>query len=552
MGMVVTMLSSTVVSASLPVIIADLGGTQSAYTWVVTSTLLAMTVSTPVWGKLADITNRKRLIQIALILFTIGSMLAGLSESTTFLIACRALQGLGAGGVMALVQVILSDILSPRERGKYMGLLGAVTMIPTVIGPLLGGAITDSIGWEWNFYVGVPFAVVAIVLLQRTLPVLVHDTKRSLDYLGTVVIAGAVSLLLIWVSLGGQEFEWGSTTSYVMVVGAAVLGVLSVVVERKAKNPLIPPRLFANRTLVLAVIASAAIGVALFGTGVFLTQYMQLAQGKSPTVAGLFTIPMAAGSLISALVVGRLITKTGIWKRYVVGGTIVCAAGFFGLGTIGYGTSLVLVCIYMFLVGLGMGPVMQNMVLIVQNTTRMEDIGAASSTVGFFRSLAGTLGVAGLGSVLAHKVTDLMNEGLTNAGLPTTGSSGGAIPNMSELPEPLLSIVESAYGEAIGGTFAVIAPVLLIAVIATLLLPNKPLGTKSGLEQRHAPVVDPHNEEIGDSAMAVPTDVGEDGAAALLQVQERILLDDLSGPDDISESSDGGAKAKVGVTNPAS
>lgn len=484
MGMVVTMLASTVVSASLPVIVADLGGTQSAYTWVVTSTLLAMTVSTPVWGKLADIADRKLLIQTALVLFTAGSMLAGLSETTTFLIVCRAVQGLGAGGVMALVQVILSDILSPRERGKYMGLLSAVTMIPTVVGPLLGGAITDTIGWEWNFYVGVPFAVVAIVLLQRTLPTLVHDAKTSLDYLGTVVIAGAVSTLLIWVSLGGQTFAWGSATSYIMVVGAAVLGVLSIIVERKARNPLIPPRLFGNRTLVLAVVASAAIGVALFGTGVFLTQYMQLAQGKSPTVAGLFTIPMAAGALISSVVVGRLITRTGIWKRYVVGGTVVCAVGFFGLGTIGYGTSLAVVCIWMFLVGAGMGPVMQNLVLVVQNTTPMKDMGAASSTVGFFRSLAGTLGVAGLGSVLAHEVTDLMNQGLSSAGLPTAGAGGGAIPDMSTLSEPLLSIVESAYGEAIGHTFMTIAPVLLVAVLATMVLPNKPLGTMSGLQQR--------------------------------------------------------------------
>lgn len=540
MGMAVTMLSSTVVSASLPVIIADLGGTQASYTWVVTSTLLAMTVSTPVWGKLADIANRKLLIQLALILFTAGSMLAGLSDSTTFLIACRALQGLGAGGVMALVQVILSDILSPRERGKYMGVLGAVTMIPTVIGPLLGGVITDSIGWEWNFYVGVPFAIVAIVLLQRTLPVLAHDAKKRLDYVGTVVIAGAVSLLLIWVSLGGQQFEWGSAISYAMVIGAAVLGTAAVVVERKAKNPLIPPRLFANRTLVLAVIASAAIGVALFGTGVFLTQYMQLAQGKSPTVAGLFTIPMAAGSLLSSLVIGQLITKTGIWKRYVVGGTIVCALGFFGLGTIGYGTSLVLVCVYMFLVGLGMGPVMQNMTLIVQNTTSMKDMGAASSTVAFFRSLAGTLGVAGLGSLLAHRVTNLMNEGLTAAGLPTSGAGGDAIPDMRTLPEPVLSIVESAYGEAIGQTFMIIAPVLLIAVVATLLLPNTPLGTKSGLEQRLklggvARDETPSDLVDGQTADGRAADSTEDVAGAsfgggpgALAVKERILLDELA------------------------
>lgn len=539
MGMVVTMLSSTVVSASLPVIIADLGGTQASYTWVVTSTLLAMTVSTPVWGKLADIANRKLLIQLALVLFTTGSMLAGMSDTTTFLIACRALQGLGAGGVMALVQVILSDILSPRERGKYMGVLGAATMLPTVVGPLLGGAITDSIGWQWNFYVGVPFAVVALVLLQRTLPTLAHDSKKSLDYLGTVVIAGGVSLLLIWVSLGGQQFEWGSALSLTMVIGAAVLGLLAVGVERKAKNPLIPPRLFANRTLVLSVIASAAIGIGLFGTGVFLTQYMQLAQGKSPTVAGLFTIPMAVGSLASSLVVGRLITATGVWKRYVVGGTIVCTLGFFGLGTIGYGTSLVLVCAYMLLVGLGMGPVMQNMVLVVQNTTPVADMGAASSTVAFFRSLAGTLGVAGLGSLMAHKVTALMNDGLAAAGLPTGGAGGGAVPDMSSLPEPLLRIVESAYGEAIGQTFLIVAPVLLIAVVATLLLPNVPLGTKSGLEQRQSFVAADGADQLEVTGETPATDRSDRPST----LAERIVLTEragvpTSGRD--AESPDGG------------
>ncbi|MFV0535088.1 MAG: MDR family MFS transporter [Cumulibacter sp.] len=504
MGMVVTMLSSTVVSASLPVIIADLGGTQTAYTWVVTATLLAMTVSTPVWGKLADITNRKVLIQSALVLFTIGSMLAGLSGSTEFLIACRAIQGLGAGGVMALVQVILADILSPRERGKYMGLLGAVTMIPTVIGPLLGGAITDGIGWEWNFYVGVPFAIAALYLLQRNLPVVVHAEKKKLDYAGTVVIAAAVSLLLIWVSLGGSEFEWGSATSYVMVIGAAVLATVAVLVERRAKNPLIPPRLFSNPTLVLAVIASAAIGIALFGTGVFLTQYMQLAQGKTPTVAGLFTIPMAVGSLISSIVIGRLITKTGIWKRYVMGGTIVCALGFFGLGTLDAGTSLVNVCIFMGLVGLGMGPVMQNMVLVVQNTTPVKDMGAASSTVSFFRSMAGTLGVALLGSILASRVAELIADGFAKAGIDAAGNGGGAVPDMATLPEPIRLIVESAYGDAIGHTFFMVAPVLLIAVVATLLLPNKPLGTKSGIEQRQDGSASPEGDADEPSLLDEP------------------------------------------------
>lgn len=496
MGMVVTMLSSTVVASSLPVIISDLGGTQSSYTWVVTATLLAMTVSTPVWGKLADLTNRKRLIQIALVIFTIGSMLAGLSESAAFLIACRAIQGLGAGGVMALVQVILSDILSPRDRGKYMGILGAVMAVPTVAGPLLGGAITDSIGWEWNFYVGVPFAVAALYLLQRNLPAVTRHRETSLDFFGTLVIAGGVSLLLVWVSLGGQEFEWASTTSYAMIGGAVVLLVGSVFIERHARDPLIPPRLFSNRTMVLAVIASCAIGVALFSTAVFLTQYLQLAHGKTPTVAGLFTIPMALGSLLSALIIGRIITNTGIWKRYVVVGTLFCTAGFVGMGTIGYGTSLVLVCVYMFLVGAGLGMVMQNLVLVVQNTTPLRDIGTASSTVNFFRSLAGTLGVAGLGSFLAHRVSGLLSKGLADAGISLPGGNNDTIPDMSTLPEPLRVIVENAYGEAIGQTFLTVAPIMIIAVIAVALLPNIALGTKSGIEQ--------HLEEDADAVTPAP------------------------------------------------
>lgn len=484
LGMFVALLSSTVVSSSLPKIIGDLGGTQSAFTWVVTSTLLATTVSTPIWGKLADLMNRKTLVQISLVIFTLGSILAGLAQNTETLIACRVLQGLGAGGLTALVQVVMSDIISPRERGRYMGILGAVTAIPTIAGPLIGGVITDSIGWRWNFYVGVPFAIAAIILLQKTLHLPVIRRKVVIDYAGTVFVSFGVSLLLVWVSLAGQEFDWASTTSYVMVGASIVLIAGAVVSEFRAKEPLIPPRLFANRTLTLSVLASAAIGVVLFGTSVFLSQYMQLARGKTPTESGLLTIPMILGTLIASVVVGQIISRTGVWKRYVVAGTVISAAGTLLMGTVRYDTSFVLVSVYMALLGLGVGMVMQNLVLIVQNTVSVHEVGVASSTVSFFRSLGGAIGVAGLGAVLASRVSTLIGDGLREAGqaLPA-GSGTRQIPDIGSLPPSVRVIVESAYGEAIGDIFLVAAPVLIIAIVAAALMPNIALGTKSGIEQ---------------------------------------------------------------------
>jgi len=283
LGMFVAILSSTVVSTSLPKIVSDLGGSQASYTWVVTSTLLALTVSTPVWGKLADLFDRKTLVQTGLVIYVGGSLLAGLSQSMTWLIACRVVQGIGVGGLTALVQVILSDLVSPRERGRYSGYLGAVFGVGTVAGPLLGGVITDSFGWRWCFYVGVPFAAAAFVLLQRTLHLPRRRAEVHIDYPGIVLVAGGVSSLLIWVSLAGQSYDWLSWQSAVLVGLGIGLSAGAVVAERHARQPLVPLALFGQRTVVLAVIASVAVGIAMFGTTVFLSQYMQIARGKSPT-----------------------------------------------------------------------------------------------------------------------------------------------------------------------------------------------------------------------------------------------------------------------------
>ncbi|GAA1445801.1 MDR family MFS transporter [Leifsonia poae] len=484
LGMFVAMLASTVVSSSLPKIISDLGGSQSGYTWVVTATLLATTVSTPIWGKLADLTNRKLLIQLSLVIFVVGSGLAGLSQSTEMLIFFRVLQGLGAGGLTALVQVAMADIIPPRDRGRYMGLLGAVMAVATVGGPLLGGVITDSVGWRWNFYISVPFAVAAIIVLQRTLHIPTHKRKVTIDYLGAILIAAGVSLLLIWVSLAGNQFDWGSVVSIVMVVGAVVLLGLAVLVEFRAKEPIIPMSLFKNRTFWLAIIASISVGVAMFGTSVFLSQYMQLARGKTPTESGLLTIPMIAGVLLSSVVIGQIISRTGKWKRYMVVGSILLTIGLALMGTIRYDTSFWLVFLYMFIMGAGVGMVMQNLVLIVQNAVNPLQIGTASASVAFFRSLGGTIGVSVMGAVLGSRITTLVTEGMAKLGIdPSATGGGGAIPNLATLPAPVRTIVESAYGEAVADVFLLAVPLAVISIIAIAFLPNLKLGTKTSVEQ---------------------------------------------------------------------
>lgn len=485
LGMFVTILSSTVVSTSLPRIISDLGGGQSAFTWVVTATLLSMTVSTPIWGKFADLFDRKLLVQMALGIFVLGSALAGMSQNPETLIAFRLLQGLGAGGLTALVSVLLADIISPRERGKYMDILSAIMSVGQIGGPLLGGTITDAFGWRWNFYVGVPIAIIAVILIQKTLHLPARPQRAvSIDYLGAGFIAGGVSLLLIWVSLAGSQFSWSSTASYLMVFGSMFLLGAAIFVESRAKKPIIPLDLFRNRTFVLSVVASMAIGVTMIGTAVFLSQYMQLARGKSPTETGLFTLPMVIGTLISATVGGQIISRTGVWKRYVLAGAVLLALGVAGMGTLRADTSYVLLSLYLALIGLGMGVAMQNMVLIVQNVVSVRQMGAASSAVAFFRNLGGTVGVSAMGAVLGIRVSTLTSDGLDRAGMTASGAGlSGGIPDLTALSEPARAIVEGAYGEGIGNAFLLTAPLAIIAVVAIALLPNIPLGTLTATEQ---------------------------------------------------------------------
>ncbi len=495
LGMFVSMIAGTVVSTSLPVIVHELGGDQTAFTWVITSTLLTTAISTPIWGKLADLFNRKLLIQIALVIFVASSAVAGFSDSATGLIAARAVQGIGAGGLAALSQIIMADIISPRERGRYAGLFGAVMALATVGGPLLGGLITDSMGWRWNFFVAVPFAIAALIMLQITLHLPRHPKRRvHIDYLGIVLLSVSVSLLLIWVTLGGSQFEWDSLTSILMGVGAGVGIIAFVLVELFVKEPLVPMSLFGNHTFTLSVIASIATGLAMFGMSVYLSQYMQMARGASPTEAGLMTLPMIGGLLISSIVIGQLISRFGKFKIYMVTGSIMLLVGSFLLTTIHYDTEFWLLSIFMFLAGAGVGMTMQNLVLVVQNTAKPAEMGVASSGVAFFRSVGGTVGVSLMGAMLATRLVDLFGtnaEALKKAAA-AAGKEGmealkqltsGTMPEVRLLPDGIRQIVEDSYAQAIAFSFWIAVPLALVALIAVIALPNTPLGRQTNTER---------------------------------------------------------------------
>ncbi|CAN5131767.1 N/A [soil metagenome] len=537
LGMFVAILAGTVVSTSLPRIISDLHGDQASYTWVVTATLLATTVSTPIWGKFSDLFSRKLLVQISLVIFVLGSALAGFSQGTGTLIVFRVLQGLGAGGLTALVQVILSDIISPRDRGRYMGFLGAVMAVGTAGGPLLGGFITDSIGWRWNFYVALPFAIAAIILIQRTLHLPKRPSRKvRIDYFGLTLIAAGVSLLLIWVTLvqfasgtvATGHFAFNSVTSWSMLIGSVVLLVGAVIVELNVKEPILPIRLFANRTFTLVVVASLSVGVALFGTSVFLAQYMQLSRGKTPTVAGLYTLPMVIGLLVASTIFGALISRTGKWKPIMIIGAALLAVGLGLMSTLTYTTPFPLLWLFMAVMGIGLGMVMQNLVLVVQNSVDVRNIGSASAAVAFFRSLGGTIGVSVLGAILGTRVASSIKDGILSAPPATQGEavkqlgSGGTIPNVADLTHSVRTIVESAYGQGVGEVFLIAVPLALITLICVIFLPNVALGSKTGIEQM-AEKVGADDRSVGEKIADTLVEVTSEDVAvtASIPVQKR-------------------------------
>lgn len=480
LAMFVAMLSSTVVSNALPRIVTDLNGTQSGYTWIVVATLLTMTASTPIWGKLADQFSKKALVQTALVIYVIGSLVAALAPSMGVLIGARAFQGLGIGGLTALVQVVIASMVPPRERGRYAGYIGAVFAVATVSGPLIGGVLVDvpGLGWRSTFYVGIPIAALAFVVLQKTLHLPVVRRKVTIDFLGAGLIVGGVSTLLVWVSLAGNEFAWGSLTSLSLIALGVVTLAVAIVVELKvAAEPVIPVHMFRDRTTTLATVASVLIGIAMFGATVYLSQYFQIARGMTPTHAGLMSIAMVGGLLLASIVSGRVITASGRWKRFLVGGMILVVTGLLLLSFIDEKTPLALVGFFMAILGIGLGATMQNLVLAVQNNAASADLGTASAVVTFFRSMGGSVGVSALGALLSAQVAAKVSTGLAALNIPTPGHQSHEIPDLAALPAPVRAVFQHAFGSATGELFLVATPFAVAALVAVVFIHEVPLRT---------------------------------------------------------------------------
>ncbi|MER5226831.1 MFS transporter [Streptomyces flaveus] len=519
LGMFVAILSSTIVSNALPDIINDLGGGQSAYTWVVTASLLTMTASTPLWGKLADLFSKKLLVQLALVIFVGGSAAAGLSQNPGMLIAWRAVQGIGMGGLTSLAQIIMAAMIAPRERGRYSGYLGATFATAMVGGPLIGGVITDTswLGWRWTFYVGVPFAVIALIVLQKTLHLPVLKREAKVDWAGAFFITAAVCLLLVWVTFAGDKYDWVSTQTYAMVGGTIALFAIFVLVETKAREPIIPLRLFRNRTITLASIAALFVGIAMYVGVIFFSQYFQLARDESPTMSGVMTIPMIAGLALASTISGQFISRTGRWKGWLLAGAVLLTAGLGLLGTIRYDTPYWRVSVFMALLGLGVGMMMQNLVLCTQNQVEPSDLGAASSTVNFFRSLGSAVGVSALGAVLSHRITDYIKDGASAldpkyASALTGSSTSSSIPDVDSLPGPVRTLVESAYGHGIADVFFYVSPVALLALVVCLFIKEVPLRTRVG----------PAQAAVGKEKGGVPA-AGEVAASAPVKQESPVV-----------------------------
>jgi EmrB/QacA subfamily drug resistance transporter len=473
------MVTLTIIGTALPVIMADLGGDQTSLSWTVTGTLLANAVTTPIWGKLADLFDKKKLFQLAIVIFVVGSGMAGLAPTIEFLILARVVQGVAMGGLMALAMTILGTIIPPRERGRYSGYMGAVMAVATSAGPLLGGLIVDSFGWRWVFLIPAPLAVLAAVLVQRTLHIPPQAPRKvSIDWLGIVLLMVSASALLLWVSLAGKPgmFEWVSPTSGALLGSALVGSVLFVLVEQRAAEPVLPIRVVTERTTALAILAAIATGGAMFASTTYLGQYFQLGQGFTPTMAGVLMLPQVLGSLIGSTLAGQLITRFGRWKVILVVAAVLMSTGLFLASSLTHDTAVWAVGVFIFLIGLGIGALNQNLVLAVQNTVGLKDMGAASSSVAFFRTLGGAVSVSAFGALMTAHLTGRMQDYARSQGVdPEAASAHASSMDLGALPGPVLEVVHDAYGTGTGLIFLVAGIASLLTLGAVLLIKEVPL-----------------------------------------------------------------------------
>ncbi|MEU7716561.1 MDR family MFS transporter [Streptomyces tibetensis] len=467
LGMLLAALDQTIVATALPTIVSDLGGLDHL-SWVVTAYLLAATAATPLWGKLGDQYGRKRLFQTAIVIFLIGSALCGAAQDMAQLIAFRALQGLGGGGLIVLSMAIVGDLVPPRERGRYQGLFGAVFGATSVLGPLLGGLFTQHLSWRWVFYVNLPVGVVALAVIAAVLHIPRRARRHVIDYRGTFLIAAVATCLVLVASLGGTTWAWGSW----QIVGLAVLGVLLaaafVAVEQRAAEPVLPLQLFRVRTFTLAAVISFVVGFAMFGAMTYLPTFLQVVQGISPTMSGVHMLPMVLGLLLASTASGQIVSRTGRWKVFPIVGTGITTLGLLLLHQLDEHSSDAELSGFFFVFGLGLGLVMQVLVLIVQNAVPYEDLGVATSGATFFRSIGASFGVAVFGTVFAGRLGDQLTDAFRGARLPpgTSVDTLEADPRgIAALPPGLRPPALHAYAVSITDVFLYAAPVALLGFV---------------------------------------------------------------------------------------
>ena len=464
-------LDQTIVSTALPTIVGELGGVEHL-SWVVTAYLLAATVSGPLYGKLGDLYGRKLVLQAAIVLFLVGSALCGLSQNMGQLIAFRALQGLGGGGLMVTTLAVVGDLIPPRDRGRYQGWFGGVFGVSTVIGPLLGGFFVDSLSWRWIFYVNLPIGAAAFAVIAAAFHVRGEHVQHRIDYVGAALLAGALSGIVLFTSLGGTTIDWGSAASLALLTAGIVLTAAFVLWEARAPEPILPLTLFRNRVFTVSSAIGFVVGLGLFGAVTFLPLYLQVTKGLSPTSSGLHMTPMMAGVLVTSILSGNVISRWGRYRPFPIAGTALVTVGMLLLAQLEADTSAARASLDMLVVGFGLGMTMQVLVLAVQNSVDVSQLGVATSGSILFRSIGGSIGVALFGTIFANRLAAELAVLLPPGAAAPEGIDPSAV---AQLPRPVHQAYVDAFSNALEPVFLTAAGVSALAFVLTWFLREVPL-----------------------------------------------------------------------------